>query len=565
MPSEAAAENKPHLPRARLRFMDLSVDIKTLVVQHVTRPTDLRKLCLVCKQLHEISVRQLYNEVTIDVGSPNDTKLAAFLNAKNIGLQYVRKLDLYLADVPDKCNQVQQANFAIRMILELLPENILEKFSWHPWSPFSGENLLLLYKKQKRMKWLEGIALDKDVLEELKKIPDFDKVFENARTLGLYPDCREVLDFCHMLVEKSPKVEKITLHASFEESESPISSRELNDTSTAPGLITRTMFSHMLPFSKCTPLALKEITLQKISLRYAASTYCKLIDFRSVKSIRIFACAGADALFAELSRSTMLPDKLETLEFKHDDNPENDGLEALDGFLVLATGIKVLTVDLSYVKSLPAAAGIVRHSRTLKQLNVHASSMPDDCDEEHVYDYASFSQICKECPNVEQISVAFPNVSLVRSKNDSFINFENCLGELAHLVTLNISTWPNNSPSSTKLPRKIYEHLLMGMAQQGFERSIKHAQESKRASKLAIIAFGCSDKVYDREDSSNQIIFVKGKQIDPLGNEKPTAVQIGWCLRKFVDAGPKSEILDFSLARSCKPPTREGPGSDDSD
>jgi hypothetical protein len=87
-----------------------------------------------------------------------------------------------------------------------------------------------------------------------------------------------------------------------------------------------------------------------------------------------------------------------------------------------------------------------------------------------------------------------------------------------------------------------------------------------RTSKLAIIAWGSSDKVYDREDSRNQIIYVKGRQIDPLGIEKFTAVQIGWCLRKFVDAGPKSDVLDFSLSRSCVPPARDGDGSsEDSD
>ena len=317
----------------------------------VIRPTDLKNLCLVCKQLHEISVRSLYYEVTLDVGSPNDTKLGAFLNPRNIGLKHIRKLDLYLADVLDKCNQLMQANFAIRMILELLPENILERFSWHPWSPFSGDNLILLYKKQKRMKWLEGIALDRDVMNEIQKIPEFDKVFTNVKKLGLYPDSREVLDFCAMLVRKSSNLDKITLHASFEESESDIPARELNDSSTGPGLITSVMFSHMQPFAKCTPMALKEFTLQKINLRYAAMTYCKLVNFRTVKAIRIFGCSGADALFAELSKSTMLPEKLETLEVKIDDNSENDGLGALDGFMCLVTGIKVLTIDVTFAKS----------------------------------------------------------------------------------------------------------------------------------------------------------------------------------------------------------------------
>ncbi len=71
--------------------------------------------------------------------------------------------------------------------------------------------------------------------------------------------------------------------------------------------------------------------------------------------------------------------------------------------------------------------------------------------------------------------------------------------------------------------------------------------------------------MYDREDSENQVIFVKGRQVDPLGNEKSTAVQIGWCLRKYVDAGAKSDVLDFALSHSSRPPTEDPPSSDDSD
>jgi hypothetical protein len=101
------------------------------------------------------------------------------------------------------------------------------------------------------------------------------------------------------------------------------------------------------------------------------------------------------------------------------------------------------------------------------------------------------------------------------------------------------------------------------MAQAGFERSAEHAASQERSSKIAVIAFGSSDKVYDREDSKNQIIFVKGQQVDPFGAEAPLALQVGWCLRKYVE--PRSDVLDFALARSCRPPTREPPQSDESD
>jgi hypothetical protein len=75
--------------------------------------------------------------------------------------------------------------------------------------------------------------------------------------------------------------------------------------------------------------------------------------------------------------------------------------------------------------TVPESAGIIRHGKTLTSLNVHTSRIPDvDIDDELVYDYLAFSQICKGCPLLEQISVAFPPVSVIRNKQDSFVNFE---------------------------------------------------------------------------------------------------------------------------------------------
>ncbi|KAF2457599.1 hypothetical protein BDY21DRAFT_385840 [Lineolata rhizophorae] len=559
----------PDNPAAeRASFALLPVDLKTLIVSHVIRPTDMRNLCLTCKQLHEITVRQLYHEVSLDLGCTNDNRLSAFLHPRNIGLPYVRMLDVYLADVVDKYNQadverqLQQANFAIRMILEFLPENILERFCWHPWSEFSADNLVLLYTKQKKLKWLEGFALDRDVLPDLEDGPLFDTIFERARKLGLYPDSREVLDFCGLLLRRTKNPEKVTIHANFSETDPLLPMRELYDSSTQPGLITTSIFGHMQPFDKCVPLALKDLTLQKVGLRYAANTYCRIVDFRQLRYLRVFSCPGADALFAEISKSTRLPEKLECLEFKGEDNVENDTLEAIDGLLCLVSGITSLTLDIMSAKKPPAVAGISRQGRTLKELNVHASpgSSVDDRTEEHIYDANSFLQICKDCPQLEQLSVAFPSTSLIRAISEEFTVFEAALGDLPNLVTLNITTWPTNLPSTTRLPRKIYEHLLQNLAQHGFDLSTAHAREFGRSSKLSVIAFGCSDKIYDREDPKTQIIFVKGTQRAPFEEERPLATQVGWCLRKYVE--PRSSILDFSLSRSHRPPTKDQPPDD---
>lgn len=94
----------------------------------VIRPSDLKKLCLVSKEWHQLAVRFLYRNVALDLGSPADTRLSAFINPKNIGLKHIKQLRLYLAGVADRCNQEQQAHFATRMLLEFLPEDTLEEF-----------------------------------------------------------------------------------------------------------------------------------------------------------------------------------------------------------------------------------------------------------------------------------------------------------------------------------------------------------------------------------------------------------------------------------------------------
>lgn len=72
--------------------------------------------------------------------------------------------------------------------------------------------------------------------------------------------------------------------------------------------------------------------------------------------------------------------------------------------------------------------------------------------------------------------------------------------------------------------------------------------------------------MYDREDSENQIIFAKGRQVDALGKESATAIQISWCLKRYTDVGGKrSNVLDFALSRTGRMPVREVAGSEDSD
>jgi hypothetical protein len=109
-------------------FQSLPLDVRSCIIEQIKRPSELKKICLVSREFHEIAVRFLYHRISLDLGSFKDNLMPSFLSPRNIGLKYIRQIHLYLAHVTDRCNQEQQATFATRMLLEFLPENILEEF-----------------------------------------------------------------------------------------------------------------------------------------------------------------------------------------------------------------------------------------------------------------------------------------------------------------------------------------------------------------------------------------------------------------------------------------------------
>ncbi|EMC95885.1 hypothetical protein BAUCODRAFT_507579 [Baudoinia panamericana UAMH 10762] len=581
---------------AKLQFGDLPEDIKALVVEHILRPTDLKNICLVNKQLHGLAVKELYRKVDLDLGSRNDTHLSAFLNPNNKGLKHIKQIRLHRANIHDRRN-TQLINFATRMLVEFLPEDVLEEFSWCPWERFSADNMLLLYKKQRKMKWLEAFDLDRDILPELKKNTKLqDGVFSCVRKLALYPENQATLQLCHFFVEKiSDVLEEMMIQADFEPHDQipTLSLRDINDTATGPGLLSRTIFSHMLPFEQCTPFrSLTALRLHQISLRHSADTWCRIVKFTEIQTLELTSCIGADTLLGQLSKASNLPRQLKTLEIQHKDNTEHEALVALDGFLCLVSGITELTLELENVKALPAAAGIMRHSKTLKLLNVHctpeysAITSPSTEVDEVIWSTEEFEDICKACTKLEQLSCAWPDTSLIRDPSEAWRAYENAVfSHLNQLVTLHVSTFPTNQPSSQLLPKSVYECLLQHLTKRMFELAVTWGAKARSSTNshshlsatdatndvaaetdsdqmpsestttLRLIAFGISDKIYEREDSKHQAIYLRSTCISALGKEHVYAAPIGWCMRNYVE--PRSDVLDFTLHRVTRMPYKE--------
>lgn len=107
--------------------------------------------------------------------------------------------------------------------------------------------------------------MDRPLFPVLEKNPDiFDKL-PNINSIDVYPDTIDRLKASQKLLEAKPNIDHLCVSTGFEYSnEDP---DELHDTSTRPGLISRILFGHLMPFETCKPYVLKNLDLDNIELR----------------------------------------------------------------------------------------------------------------------------------------------------------------------------------------------------------------------------------------------------------------------------------------------------------
>lgn len=235
-------------------------------------------------------------------------------------------------------------------------------------------------------------------------------------SLGLFPTNREELEICQMMVKNAaPKLKELMVCPAFSHSNPRY--HELNDGALEPGLITKTIFSHLLPFKTCTAMRLKTLWLENINLRYAIKTYMKVIDFPSLEFLDIRSCIGADGLLQGMTKAVSVRgSKLTEFRINHRDDEDAEAVVALEGFLNAFSGLEALLVVLpggsGVTAYLPKVDCIVRHKRTLNALLVVIRN-------EHNFIYAlpDFTKITTECKELQQLAIALPLVNCIEERN----------------------------------------------------------------------------------------------------------------------------------------------------
>ena len=124
------------------------------LIGQILRPGDLKNLCLTSKHIREIVTPQLYRKVLLFIGGHKDVRVSGLLSQSNPGIQHIRKVYLQLEKtfappplvieddsdessegegellVEDISGSARQAQFTVRLLLDFLPNDILETFRY---------------------------------------------------------------------------------------------------------------------------------------------------------------------------------------------------------------------------------------------------------------------------------------------------------------------------------------------------------------------------------------------------------------------------------------------------
>lgn len=297
------------------------------------------------------------------------------------------------------------------------------------------DNWVLLMKKQRRLKAVEIESVDRNFIPELEKNPGLLTDREGVANLHFYPDTLDRLKACQKVVETQTRFTELQVSSGF--SYAGQVPDDLEDSSTRPGLLTRTIFSHMMPFETCTPIVLKKLSIDNIDLRYAADTYMKFIKFSTLESLVIGGCQGADAVFAQMSKPHLRSNKLRKIRWFHGEElTETHALEAFDGLLEAINGLEILHVDIKHFNGLPNPTAIAHHGKTLRVLGIRSRTAQGN---PMRYDSDQLDEICTACTELRQLSLTFPSTSVSDAHPSS--EFKQHLVSRRQFVAVSRLTW----------------------------------------------------------------------------------------------------------------------------
>lgn len=131
-------ELKRHIFSYVCEFRPLVLSQYSLTSQ-LTRPSDLKQLCLTSRDVRDLAVGFLYRYVKIDLGGQHDARINGLISPLNTATKHIRHMSVYLAQASSalevrfsdeedgdqyferEAGSLQQMHMMVRMLLEAFP------------------------------------------------------------------------------------------------------------------------------------------------------------------------------------------------------------------------------------------------------------------------------------------------------------------------------------------------------------------------------------------------------------------------------------------------------------
>ncbi|KAI5368198.1 hypothetical protein Slin15195_G033320 [Septoria linicola] len=438
-------------------FLSLPEELQDHIISHLSRPTDLQKLYITCKQIRQRVRPFLYRSIKVFVDDDNsDTRLLA---SDKIGQKHIKQLiftirkqvALELRDARrTSLVSMSEEKRLIGLVLHALPRDSLQQIIIP-----SGQQLdaVGIFSRQKSVRHmalgpllLRGykMAAIKQWAPNLSSlvVPSY---IESLRDLKYYGD----------IIRISPRLEHLAIRSVV-----CMSMFESDPAPTCRGKSEHGALFERLLHELETPLCLRSLRLYDQSLLHLGPKLATRIDFEKLEALHMYKCVRQDSLFdtmAQLYRTSSIAVRLKVLvvhlhieAIEDNTEPDTTAWASLQSMLKSFNGLEALHLRFDVNPDQQAGASFdVRclegHTATLKSLYIGLGSNEDWRDGHWRIPAEAAVKLFRDCKQLSEISLAMPGIHLLSDILNDDRPYQmaiDTIAQLASLRLLRILTWP---------------------------------------------------------------------------------------------------------------------------
>ncbi|KAG6995682.1 hypothetical protein G7Y79_00043g079660 [Physcia stellaris] len=483
----------------------------------ITRPSDLRSLCLVSKQVSRSATPLLYRNIFLpfDARDPGWTRLERLADSDGVFDGHVKSVNLGSCDYTAQkfCKTLQ--NF-----IENLPDDTLRRFDFSPLARPTHEDIRRLFRSQQRLTNLKldfslnspsisEIVSDHELMSDFYALESLSEVYIDFGTDGPEPQAR---DFVYRLTKRSSTLRKVILKALPELSKLPDASI----------LLPQSLLSSSFPS-----------TLTHISLWYytcETTEDLNLNQYPALTDMELIECGGVKKLLDNYLNPTLMG-----FVYRHEcaeQGKDRVTAKAIIEFIKRMKTPKRLTIDCEFCFSgqeTHLASTIAAHADKLEYLLLTCHN-----DNYGLKDEVSFTEAASRCTRLKQLGISLGFGDVMEVCRD-------LIDDLPHLSSLNLfdvdGMEEEFNSNLALLAHKIFN--LIGPTP-----------------RIRLLAFGKTfhyggllERQEDIDRESHQC-FLRSKTNDPLliGLGQAVAVPVEFSQIKYIE--PYSDLLEYEFGYS---------------